>query len=163
MANIVRRTGDYRDPLSIVRQVFGFDPFLSAWPTDGRAAAQGTFNPTFEVVERDDAFVFTADVPGVREQDLDVTVHDGQLIVSGSRAASDRREGESYYLYERSFGNFTRAFKLPDNADAERVDAGLDSGVLTVSVGKRASAKPRKISLGGQAGRKEIDAKTAKS
>ena len=148
MANLVRRNGDYRDPLALARQVLGFDPFTGLeWP-QSRAAAQGTFNPPFEVVEREDGYTFTADVPGIREQDLDVTVEDGQLLVSGSRAAGERHEGENYYLHERRFGNFTRAFKLPDNADDGRIQAALDSGVLTVTIGKRESAKPRKIPFG---------------
>lgn len=152
MANITRRNGDYRDPLALAREVFGFDPFQGfEWPAT--RSATGTFTPAFEVVEREDGYTFMGDVPGVREQDLDVTVQDGQLIISGTRTAQDRKEGENYFLYERRFGNFTRAFKLPDNADDGRVEASLDAGVLTVKVGKRESARPRKISLGG---RKEI-------
>jgi HSP20 family protein len=156
MAIITRRNNDYRDPLSLAREVFGFDPFVNLdWPTT-RTMTGGTFSPSFEVVEREDAYTFAADVPGVREQDLDVTVQDGQLIVSGSRNADERREGENYYLYERRFGNFTRAFKLPDNADDSRVEAHLDNGVLTIMIGKRESARPRKISLASTGQRKEL-------
>jgi len=151
MANLVRRNGDYRDPLAVAREVFGFDPFLGIeWPARGAAAQGATFNPAFEVVEREDGYVFQADVPGIKEQDLDVTVENGQLIVSGARTAEERREGENYYLHERRYGNFTRAFKLPDNADDGRVNAALDAGVLTVVIGKRESAKPRKIPFGKQ-------------
>ncbi len=147
MANLVRRNGNYRDPLDVARAVFGFDPFTGQdWPA--RTAPRGTFNPAFEVVERQDGYVFQADVPGVREQDLDVTVENGQLMVSGARAAGERKEGENYFLHERRYGNFTRVFKLPENADDGRVDAALDAGVLTITIGKRESAKPRKISFG---------------
>ena len=163
MANITRRNGDYRDPLSLAREVFGFDPFGSMdWPV-ARTMTGGTFTPSFEVVEREEGYVFTADVPGVREQDLDVTVQDGQLIVSGARNADERREGENYYLYERRFGNFTRAFKLPDNADENRVEAHLENGVLTVAVGKRESARPRKITLAASGQRKELGQQVSSS
>jgi HSP20 family protein len=165
MANITRRNGDYRDPLSLAREIFGFDPFVGLdWPAAGtRTMGQGTFSPSFEVVEREDGYVFSADVPGVQEKDLDITVQDGQLIISGARNAEERKEGENYYLYERRFGNFTRAFKLPDNADDGRVEASLDTGVLTVTIGKRESAKPRKIMFGqrkelGHKGQPQIQA-----
>ena len=148
MANLVRRSSDYRDPMGLARAVLGFDPFTGLeWPAL-RTTSQDTFNPAFEVIEREDAYVFTADVPGIKEPDIDVTVENGQLIVSGARSAEERREGENYFLHERRFGNFTRAFKLPDNVDDGKIDAALDGGVLTVTIGKRESAKPRKIPFG---------------
>ncbi|MEJ7604230.1 MAG: Hsp20/alpha crystallin family protein, partial [Kofleriaceae bacterium] len=94
-----------------------------------------------------DSFVVKADLPGVSEADLDVAVHNSILTVSGSRQAEDRREGESFALYERQFGSFSRSFSLPDMADHERIEAKLEHGVLTLLIGKKAEAKPRKISL----------------
>jgi len=69
------------------------------------------------------------------------------LTVSGSRAAEERKEGESYALYERQYGSFSRSFALPDMADGDRIDASLKSGVLTLTVAKKAAAKPRKIEI----------------
>lgn len=146
MSSIIRRN---REPMNIAREVFGFDPFTGLgleWPV-ARQPGQATFNPRFEVVERDDGYTFKADVPGLKDPDLDVTVQDGQLVVSGTRRAEERKAGDNYFIYERRFGNFTRAFKLPDNADEARVDAALADGVLTIKIGKRESARPRKISL----------------
>ncbi len=67
--------------------------------------------------------------------------------MSGSRQAEERKEGETYALYERQFGSFSRSFQLPEMADGERIDAKLETGVLTLTIGKRAEAKPRKIQL----------------
>ena len=61
--------------------------------------------------------------------------------------SAEREDGESYYLYERQYGSFSRSFALPDAADGERVDAKLDGGVLTLTIGKRVEARPRKIAL----------------
>jgi HSP20 family protein len=69
------------------------------------------------------------------------------LTVSGSRSAEERREGESYALYERQYGSFTRSFALPETADGERIDAKLENGVLTLTIAKKAQAKPRKIAI----------------
>ena len=130
----------YRDPFSMARELLSWDPFYSGRP-------QTAFSPAFEVKETTDSFVLKADLPGVAEADLDVAVHNNVLTVSGSRQAEERREGESFALYERQFGSFSRSFSLPDMADNDRIDAKLENGVLTLSIGKKAEAKPRKIAL----------------
>lgn len=129
------------NPLALARDLFGWDPFGDVRP------GSVTFAPSFEVKETNDQFVVRADVPGVEEKDIDVSLHNGVLSVTGTRAGEQRQEGEAYYLYERQFGSFTRSFSLPDSADADKVNAKLDSGVLTITIGKRAEAKPRKIAL----------------
>jgi HSP20 family protein len=129
-----------RDPYSLARELFNWDPFFSGRPASA-------FMPAFEVKETNDSFVLKADVPGVAEKDLDVAVHNGVLTVSGSRQSEERKEGEAYALYERQYGSFTRSFALPDMADGERIDAALTSGVLTLTIAKKAEAKPRKIEI----------------
>jgi HSP20 family protein len=151
MANIVRGNGGNvaRDPFALARELLGWDPLVRYdWPARQGAQAAAAFTPTFNVVEREDGYHISADVPGVRDADLDVTVQDGYLVISGSRAQEQRKEGENYYVYERRYGNFSRAFQLPDNADIEGVEADMKDGVLEIRVGKRASAKPRKVPLG---------------
>src|SRR6476469_1881133 len=113
-----------RDPFTVARDLLGWDPFFGG----SRPTA---FSPAFEVKETTDSFVLRADLPGVEEKDLDVAVHNGVLTVSGSRSAEERKEGESYALYERQYGSFSRSFAMPDMADGERIDAQLTNGVLT--------------------------------
>jgi len=127
-------------PYSFARELLGWDPFFSGRPVSA-------FSPSFEVKETTEAFVIKGDLPGVEDKDLDVNLHNGVLTISGSRQAEDRREGESYALYERQYGSFTRSFALPDVADGDRVEAKLEHGVLTLSIPKRAEAKPRKIAV----------------
>lgn len=129
-----------RDPYSLARELLNWDPFFAARPATA-------FSPAFEVKETNDSFVLKADPPGVDEKDLDVAVHNGVLTVSGSRQAEERKEGESFALYERQYGSFSRSFALPDMADGERIEAALNNGVLTLSIAKKAEAKPRKISI----------------
>lgn len=129
-----------RDPYSLARDLLGWDPFFTARPASA-------FSPAFEVKETTDSFVLKADLPGVEEKDLDVAIHNGVLTVSGSRQSEERQEGESYALYERQYGSFSRSFSLPDMADGERIDAQLVNGVLTLTIAKKAEAKPRKISI----------------
>lgn len=129
-----------RDPYSLARELLGWDPFLTARPASA-------FVPAFEVKETNDAFMLRADVPGVEEKDLDVGIHNGVLTVSGSRQSEERREGESYAVYERQYGSFSRSFSLPDMADGEGIEAKLDNGVLELKIPKKAEAKPRKIAI----------------
>ena len=130
----------YHDPFSMARELLSWDPFFGGRPATA-------FSPAFEVKETTEAFVLKADLPGVAESDLDVAVHNNVLTVSGSRQAEERKEGESYALYERQFGSFSRSFSLPDMADGERINAKLENGVLTLTIGKKAEAKPRKIKV----------------
>ena len=141
--SIVRRENSptrYRDHFSLARDLFGWDPF-----NESRGAA--TFVPSFEVKETADQFIVKADLPGVKEENVDVSLHNGVLSITGSRSAEERKENESFYLYERQFGSFSRSFALPDTADADKVEARLDGGVLTLTIGKKVQAKPRKIAF----------------
>jgi len=130
-----------RDPFQVARDLLSWDPFF------GGTRQASAFVPAFEVKETTDAFILKGDVPGVAEADLDIAVHNNVLTVSGSRNAEQRQEGDSFALYERQYGSFSRSFSLPDTADGERVEAKLDAGVLTLTIWKRAEAKPRKIAL----------------
>ena len=130
-----------RDPFQVARDLLSWDPFFAG------TRQTSAFVPAFEVKETNEAFVLKGDVPGVVESDLDIAVHNNVLTVSGIRQAEDRKEGESYALYERQYGSFSRSFSLPDTADGERVEAKLDTGVLTLTIWKKAEAKPRKIAL----------------
>jgi HSP20 family protein len=129
-----------RDPFQFARELLAWDPFFSQRQVSA-------YVPAFEVKETNEAFVLKADVAGVAEADLDIAVHNNVLTVSGTRHAEERKEGESFALYERQYGSFSRSFALPDSADGERVEAKLDSGVLALTIGKKADAKPRKIAV----------------
>ena len=133
-----------RDPFTIARNLFGFDPFYgSAVVGNGKQA----FAPSFEVKEKKEGYVISADVPGVKEGDIDISMHGNVLTVSGSRASEERNEGETYFVYERQYGSFSRSFALPDEADAEAIEARLVDGVLTLEVAKKAESQPRKIAI----------------
>jgi HSP20 family protein len=129
-----------RDPFQVARDLLSWDPFFG----NRQVSA---FVPAFEVKETADAFILKGDIPGVAEADLDIAVHNYILTVSGTRQSEERKEGESFALYERQYGSFSRSFSLPDTADGERVEAKLDSGVLTLTIWKKAEAKPRKIAV----------------
>lgn len=173
MANIVRRNegtpmvarGGNVDPFDIMREMLSFDPLRallapSMMPSMG---ATPTFLPQFEVRETKDAFVFKADLPGVNEEDLDITLAQNRLTVSGKREMTERDEHDRYYAVERQYGSFTRTFTLPTEIDAAHVEAKLEDGVLTLRIPKSPEEQPKKVQIkaGGGGGGKTAKAGSA--
>ena len=104
-----------------------------------------TFAPAFDVKETKDSFVFKADVPGIKEQDLEVDVAGNRLTISGKREEEKEDKNDTFYTYERSYGSFCRAFTLPIQADTAHVKAEIKNGELTVVVPKTAAAVAKRI------------------
>jgi HSP20 family protein len=90
------------------------------------------------------------ELPGMRLEDIDVSVHDGQLIISGERQAEEKVEDERWVRRERSYGRFQRGFTLPEGVDAAQITATLENGVLKLSIPNPPERQPQKIQIGGQ-------------
>jgi HSP20 family protein len=133
-----------RDPFALAREIFGFDPFRGIEAQLGRPSS---FVPSFDLKAVDDAYVLHADMPGVKEEEVDISLHQNRLTISGTRIADERAEGETHYLSERMFGNFSRTLIMPDDANADAIEAHMEDGVLTVRIPKRPESQPRKIAL----------------
>lgn len=103
--------------------------------------------PAVDIQEEPNQFVLHADVPGVEVKDIDITLEHGVLTLKGQRALEKTEESPTYRRVERVRGTFLRRFSLPDVADAEKVVAKCQNGVLEVIVPKRASAQPRRITI----------------
>jgi len=150
--NLVRQTGQQSElmqpqlePFRLLRELMNWEPLAGMLPSV--AGESMGFTPRFEVKETKDAYVFKADLPGIKEENLDITLTGNRLAVSGHREAEQRVEGDTYYTYERSYGSFSRSFTLPEGVDAENISADLKNGVLSVSIPKRPEHQPKKISL----------------
>jgi HSP20 family protein len=113
----------------------------------GRAFSRSAWVPALDVRETDDRFELTVDLPGIDPGDVTVNYEDGMLSISGKREFSKEESGETWHRVERGFGTFARQVRLPRTADAERIEASFDRGVLTVSVPKVEAAKPRTIEV----------------
>jgi HSP20 family protein len=100
------------------------------------------FAPASEAAADREAYRITLELPGVAEDDIEVTVHDGVVTVSGEKFSARAEEGETYFFSERTYGSFSRSFRLPPDADAQGVEAGLKAGVLTIRVPKRVPRVP---------------------
>ena len=103
--------------------------------------------PAIEVFEREDKFVVKAEIPGMKEEDIDVSVVGDTLTIKGERKAESEVKEEDYYCCERSFGSFSRSISVPSNVDADKIEASYDDGVLEVNLPKVPEVKPKKISV----------------
>jgi HSP20 family protein len=162
MANLIRRNEGTRDvatpssaaaghwdPFRMMREMLRWDPFREL---DTGAAWEGGFAPTFDVKETKDAYMFRADLPGVKEQDLEVSLTGNRLTISGHREQEQEDQNDRYFASERTYGSFSRSFTLPAGVDQEHVQADMKNGVLTLTVPKRPEVQPRRIPLGDQGG-----------
>jgi HSP20 family protein len=121
-----------RDLLAIQQHLNRFDQRPAGWV------------PAVDVHETAESYVVTAEVPGLRRDDLHIHFHDGRLTVSGTR----RERGpayEKYHRVERGYGEFSRTFQLPLAVEADAIAADLTGGVLTIVVPKSAQPAPRRI------------------
>ncbi len=150
MAGIIRRgeSAPARtvDPFEMIRELMGWEPLREMIPGFGGAG----FAPSFDVKESKDAFVFRADLPGIKEDDLELALTGERLTVSGKREEEKRAEDERYYSSERNYGSFSRSFTLPSGIDADHVSADLKNGVLTVVLPKKPEVQAKKIELKGE-------------
>jgi HSP20 family protein len=130
-----------------MRGLLHWDPFqeMAAFPEANNTTP--AFNPAFEVKETRDGYLFRADVPGVKEPDLEIALTGNRLTITGKRETEEVKADEKFYAFERTFGSFTRSFTLPNGADAEHTKAELKDGVLTLQVPKMPEVQPKKITL----------------
>lgn len=103
--------------------------------------------PAIEVFETEDKFVVKAELPGIKEGDIDISVVGDTLTIKGERKAESEVKEEDYYCCERSYGSFSRSIALPSNVDAHKIKASCEDGVLEVNLPKAAEVKPKKISV----------------
>ncbi len=103
--------------------------------------------PAVDIIEEQDAFLLRADVPGVDNADIDVSMDNGVLSVSGERRAEEREEDTGTQRIERETGRFVRRFTLPDTADAKGISAKSRNGILEVTIPKLPEIQARRISV----------------
>ena len=124
-----------------------FDSFLPQRAGDDEASS-AVWAPRADLMETDDAYIVSIDVPGVDPETIDVTFEDGTLKISGERETTREDEKGQFHRIERSYGRFFRSFRFGNVADADQIDASSDGGVLTIRLAKREASKPRKIEIG---------------
>jgi HSP20 family protein len=112
-------------------------------------ASFGVSAPVVDVVEKEKEYQISAELPGLEEKDVDVSVADDMLTIKGEKKEEKEEKAKNYYLSERRYGAFQRSFQLPSGVDAEKIEANFQKGVLTVTLPKtpEAQKKEQKITI----------------
>ena len=121
----------------------------------GTATSPRTLEPDIDVRATDDELVFLCDVPGIKNDQLEITIENHVLTIKGSRTF-ESKEGEQVLL-GRTYGAFSRAFQLPDAVNEDALVADLAEGVLTIRIPKQPKAKPKRIPIGNGENEKRLE------
>lgn len=114
--------------------------------TDAQPTTGVDWQPDSEVVETQDAFLLSLDVPGVKQSDIEISSEDQQLTIKGNRVRVAQDANKTHFV-NRVYGSFAKTYRLPDTVDGENIKARLEDGVLSIALPKQEQAKPRKISV----------------
>jgi HSP20 family protein len=112
-------------------------------------AQEGTAALPLDISETEDHYVVKASLPGVKPEDVQITVHGDTLTIRGESKAEEEKKGQTWHLRERRFGSFQRSVTLATPINSDQAQANFDHGVLTLTLPKSEQAKPRQIKIGG--------------
>jgi HSP20 family protein len=125
--------------------VFGRPLLPAGWrrvPTEDLVWA-----PSIEVVEKEDQFLVKVELPGVKEEDINISISGNTLTIEGEKATESEVEKKGYYYTETSYGSFSRSMTIPSTIDASKIEANCDNGVLEITLPKTPEVKPKKIKV----------------
>lgn len=150
MANIIRKEPSFeltslQDRINqLFNQAFpGFEGLRFEQPI-----TSASFLPPVDISEDDHNIILKAEIPGIKVEDLNITLENNVLTVSGERKFSDEENKENFHRIERRYGKFARSFTLPAGVDSANVNANFADGILTVTLPKREEFKPKQITIG---------------
>lgn len=144
-----------------------FNDFARPISGETESLATGSFIPPVDIFEDAHKLELRLEVPGMKQEDLDIRVENQTLTVRGERKFESNEKEENFHRIERRYGSFVRSFTLPQTVDTGSVKANYDAGILTVSLAKKEAAKPKqvKIEVGSAAGarsdQKQVEGSTA--
>jgi len=147
--NIVRHRRQAGRPLARLQDDMNdlFHRFFDDWDAPLTSWRSETWWPALDVSEQDDKVVVKAEMPGMKHDDIELSVMNGTLTINGEKKESQEDKGEGYYHSERRYGTFRRDIALPASVDSEKVEATYKDGVLTVTLPKTEQAKAKHVSV----------------
>lgn len=133
----------FRNEMERAFDRFFVEPFDVAF--HGRTGKE--WLPKLDVIEENDAITVRMELPGVSPKNVDVSLRDNILTISGHKETTSHEEGKNFYISEREFGSFRRSMELPQSCDPDRISASQDNGLLTVKIPRTKESTPKRISV----------------
>ncbi len=136
---------ELEDMSSRLNRIFGRTSLRSG--ADNEMMAVADWMPSVDISETDTAYLIKGEIPGVKKEDVKVTVENGMLTIQGERKQEKEEKGKKFHRVECSYGSFVRSFRVPGDADESVIKAEFKDGMLNVTLPKSEKAKPKSISV----------------
>lgn len=136
---------ELEDVSSRLNRIFGRSPVRGE--SDNEMLAVADWMPSVDISETDNAYLIKGEIPGVKKEDVKVTIQEGMLTIQGERKQEKEEKGKKFHRVECCYGNFMRSFRVPDDADESAVKAEFKDGMLNVTLPKSAKAKAKSINV----------------
>lgn len=108
---------------------------------------RGAWSPSVDIFENKNEIVLEVELPGMKAEDVDISIENNVLTIRGERKFEKKDEGDNFHRVERAYGSFTRSFTLPPTVSSENANAEFENGLLRLTLAKREEAKPRRIEI----------------
>lgn len=105
------------------------------------------FVPGIDISETEDQFLISAELPGMSKEDINISLENGRLAISGERTFENEEKGKKYHRVETKYGSFERSFQLPDNVDEDSISATYENGLLNISIDKNEDKVKKQIEI----------------
>lgn len=138
------------EPWSLLRQLQKELEYHQSDSTEDSSIATAEWVPKVDIREQTHQFTIYADIPGVKPDDIEVSMESNMLTIKGQKESESKTEQEGYKRVERSFGSFHRRFNLPESANGEAISAKFKHGVLEITIPKREAEQPRRIAVAAE-------------
>ena len=124
-----------------------FSDIMDEFFNDAVKTRRNTFVPSIDVSETEDQFLISAELPGMDKDNIDISLENGRLSISGERSFEKEDKGKKFHRVESSYGSFERSFQLPDNVDEESISATYENGLLNISIDKSEDKVKKQIEI----------------
>ena len=128
-----------------LNRIFGQPPARAEAGNEMLAVAD--WAPSVDISETESAYLIKGEIPGVKKEDVKISIQDGMLTIQGERKQEREEKGKKFHRVECSYGSFMRSFRVPDDADEGKVKAEFKDGMLNITLPKSAKAKPKAINV----------------
>ena len=161
----ITRWDPFRDVATLQNRLNTLFQDFNRGNSENEFVSTSAFVPPVDIYEDDHKIVLKLEVPGMKQDDLDIQLENNTLTVRGERKFEKEEKEENFHRIERRYGSFYRAFTIPNTVNPDSVKADYDAGVLRIQLEKRAEAKPKqiKVQVGSVPPSKQVEAASAKS
>ena len=124
-----------------------FSDIMDEFFNDAINANRDSFVPSIDISESNDQFMISAQLPGMKKEDINISLENGRLSLSGERTFKQEEEGKTFHRVETKYGSFNRSFQLPDNVDEDSIQASYENGLLNITINKQENKVKKQIEI----------------